>query len=177
MYNILGRWKSRFVHVCCFQENFQSIPIGVVPLGKENRFYKANLSSTSSTSPVRYMYSGGVCLVPLTVCVYHRVIGEATMDIIRGDHTTPLHLMEIRVGSTLTYPSHPRRLTFHSLSPSPHSLPSLTSCSTPSDSLSLDVRCMVCPQSSGVPSEMPMRTEMGMYVCPPSDCTVSVLNK
>lgn len=127
MVHLGSRRVSRFVHVCCFQENFQSIPIGVVPLGKENRYYKTNLSSTSSMSPVRYMHSGGMCLVLLTVCVYHRVIGDATMDIIRGDQTTPLHLMEIRVGSTLTYPSH-----LH-YSPQPH-LPHTTSSSTPSHS-------------------------------------------
>ncbi|CAI8038527.1 Acylglycerol kinase, mitochondrial [Geodia barretti] len=58
-------------------EEMRSIPIGILPLGRENRFYQSNLSSTTFKPPVR-------------------AIGDATMDIIRSEHTKPLNLMEIK---------------------------------------------------------------------------------
>ena len=45
-----------FISSSNFQEEMKSIPIGIVPLGRENRFYQSNLSSTAFKSPVRYVY-------------------------------------------------------------------------------------------------------------------------
>ena len=78
----------------------RSIPIGVIPLGKENRFYQSHLSPTIFKSPVRYP----PLPIPSSVSSYRmsglpsRAIGDATMDIIRCEQTKPLHLMQIKVG-------------------------------------------------------------------------------
>ena len=78
----------------------RSIPIGVVPLGRENRFYQSHHSTTAFKSPVRYNNTRFCCLLCAgcvgCVSCRTRVIGDATMDIIRGEHTQPLNLMEIK---------------------------------------------------------------------------------
>ena len=55
----------------------RSIPIGVVPLGRENRFYQSHHSTTAFKSPVRYTTPGFVVYYVLGVWVVFRVVPES----------------------------------------------------------------------------------------------------
>ena len=100
--NISGVVSIQYFGNTCSESQVQlaSIPFGVIPLGKENRFYTSQHPHKSLTDmPARYPKP--VISVSMS-SQYHacRTIGEATMAIIKG-RSKPVHIMEIQVNNEL----------------------------------------------------------------------------